>query len=75
MNNPNILLGILPEGMVILGIFDDEIVNEDRTLSLTLTSNTPNPPVLLIVNETVVIIEDDDAPGKSCAQFRREIRV
>ena len=64
MNNPNILVGILPEGMVILEIIDDQIVNEDRTLSLTLTANPGSPPVLITINETVVIIEDDDPQGK-----------
>ena len=65
MNNPNVLVGILPEGMVILDILDDTMINEDRTLRLTLTSNPGNPaPVNVVINETLVIIEDNDAPGK-----------
>ena len=77
MNNPNILVGTVPENMVILDILDDMIINEDRTLSLTLTSNPSSAPVDIIINEAVVIIEDNDGPGKfifvDCSLLSRKL--
>ena len=64
MNNPNILVGLVPQSMVTLEILDDMIINEDRTLSLTLSFNLGTLPVNIIINETVVIIEDNDGPSK-----------
>lgn len=64
--NPNILVGIVPTGMVILQTIDDLVVNEDRTLSLTLTDDFGSIPINITINETVVIIEDNDAVGRSC---------
>ena len=66
LNNPNVLIGVLPTGMVILDILDDMEFNEERTLSLmiTMTSSFSSVPVDITINETTVIIENDDALGR-----------
>ena len=58
LNNPNILIGELPTGMVVLDILDDMEFNEERTLSLmiTMTTTSSSIPVDITINETTVMM-------------------
>jgi hypothetical protein len=65
-NSGGVLASFQPMGQIQLDPIDDTEINGDRSLLLTLT---PNPmlsvvPFLVTVNESVVIIEDDDALGE-----------
>ena len=50
--------------MVTLHLLDDNKFNEDRTLSVTLTSQPYSVPINITINETTVIIENNDPPGR-----------
>jgi hypothetical protein len=65
-NFGGVLASFQPTGSIELAPIDDTMVNGERSLLLTLT---PDPmfniiPFIITVNESVVIIEDDDALSK-----------
>ena len=75
LNAINILVSVQPAAMVAIYILDDTEFNEDRTLSITLLSEPDDMavPHNITINETTVIIENDDPPGRLESSMSIEI--
>ena len=71
----NILVSMQPAAMVAINILDDTKFNDDRTLSITLISEPDDMavPHNITINETTVIIENDDPPGRLESSMSIEI--
>ena len=66
LNTFNVLVSVQPAAMVALYILDDTEINKDRTLSIKLISEPDDMavPYIITMNETTVIIENNDPPGR-----------